>query len=402
MKPIKNLGAEYVFAGEFDANNRRVIVALNLVGVVLLFLFGWLFFQIALAIRPEIENISGVLSGLNLLGLVLGVVVVLILHEVIHGIFFWLFARARPRFGLHIFYAYAAAPDWYFPRNHFLVIGLAPFVCLTLVGLSLLPIVSVQVVPVLILALSFNAAGSVGDFAVTGWLATQPKTLMIHDFGPRMSFYKLAEPPVVDMSRRWLQLMDSLEVDQEQARKTFADLVSHYTETGRHYHNLEHVKELLDTVDELQVLAVDIITIRLAVWFHDVIYDPRADDNEARSAEYAVRALRTFGLPPEDIERVRNLILVTVDHEAPADDIDAQILIDADLAPLGSDENLFERQSKALRKEFAWVPEEEYQANRARFLTSFLERERIFQTDELFDSLESQARRNISKSLSTL
>jgi hypothetical protein len=191
MKTVKNLDAEYVFAGELDANNRKVIVALNLVGLVLLFLFGWFFFQVAMAVRPEIEtpNLFGLFSGLNLLGLVLVVIVVVLLHELVHGFFFWVFTGDRPKFGIHIMYAYAAAPEWYLPRNYFLVIGLAPFVCLTLAGLLLLPIVPIQVVSVLILGLIFNAAGSVGDFAVTGWLATQPKTLMIRDFGPRMSFY---------------------------------------------------------------------------------------------------------------------------------------------------------------------------------------------------------------------
>jgi predicted metal-dependent HD superfamily phosphohydrolase len=404
MKPVKNLDAEYVRAGEFNVKNRKLIIGLNLVGLATLFLFGWIFFQIASAIRPEIESpaLSSVLRGSETLGLLLGLIAVLVIHELVHGFFFWIFTGDRPKFGLHILYAYAAAPGWYLPRNYYLAVGLAPFVCISLVGLLLLPFVPFQIVPVLVLSLIFNAAGSVGDFAVCGWLASQPKTLMVQDYGPNMTYYSLAEPEIAAMSRRWLNLTASLAVDPEQARRVFADLVSCYTASGRYYHNLGHVKELLDTVDELEPLATDFTAIRLAVWFHDVVYDPQAKDNEVKSAEYARKALHTLGLSTEIIDKVSDLILATITHQAPDGDINAQILLDADLAPLAADEAAFKKQSIALRKEFAWLSEEEFQANRARLLGSFLERDRIYQTDELYSSLESQARRNLKKSLSRI
>lgn len=404
MKPVKNLDAEYVRAGELGVKNRKFIIGLNLVGLAMLFLFGWIFFRIASAIRPEIESLalSSVLRGSETLGLLLGLIAVLVIHELVHGFFFWIFTGDRPKFGLHILYAYAAAPGWYLPRNYFLVVGLAPFVCITLVGLLLLPFVPFRIVPVLVLSLIFNAAGSVGDFAICGWIASQPKTLMVQDFGPGMTYYRLAEPEIAVMSRRWLNLMDSLAVDPEQARRVFADLVSRYSADGRYYHDLGHVKDLLDTVDELKPLATDFTAIRLAVWFHDVIYDPRAKDNEVKSAEYARKTLHTLGLSPEVIDKVSNLILATITHQAPDGDINAQILLDADLAPLAADEAAFKQQSIALRKEYAWLSEEEFKANRARLLGSFLERDRIYQTDELYTSLESQARRNLKKALSRI
>lgn len=403
MEPVKKLDAEYVVTGELDVNNRKVAIALNLVGLALLFLFGWIFSLVAVAVRPKIDSPSplGLFSGLEPLTLVLGLVGVLILHELVHGFFFWVFTGDRPKFGIHILYAYAAAPGWYLPRNHFLVIGLAPFISLSLLGLLLLPVVPDSVVPVLMLGLTFNAAGSVGDLAVAGWLLSQPRSLMVHDTGPQMTFYKLATPPVAAMSLRWLKLTDSFGVDQERARRAFADLVAHYTEEGRYYHDLQHVESVLTTVDELKALAHDLATIQLAVWFHDVIYDSRTDDNEIKSAGYARQALSALELPPEVVDKVSELILATITHRAPADDLDAQILLDADLAELGVDEAVFNEQSEALRKEFAWVPEAEFQANRKRVLNGFLERERIYQTDQLFIALEDKARRNLAKALAS-
>jgi predicted metal-dependent HD superfamily phosphohydrolase len=403
MEPVKKLDAEYVVTGELDVNNRKVAIALNLVGLALLFLFGWIFSLVAVAVRPKIDspNPLSLFSGLEPLSLVLGLVGVLILHELVHGFFFWVFTGDRPKFGVHILYAYAAAPGWYLPRNHFLVIGLAPFISLSLLGLLLLPVVPDSVVPVLMLGLTFNAAGSVGDLVVAGWLLSQPRSLMVHDTGPQMIFYKLATPPVAAMSLRWLKLTDSFGVDQERARRVFADLVAHYMEEGRYYHDLQHVESVLTTVDELKGLAHDLATIQLAVWFHDVIYDSRAADNEIKSAGYARRALSALELQPEIVNRVSELILTTITHRAPADDLDAQILLDADLAELGVDETVFSEQSEALRKEFAWVPEAEFQVNRKRVLNGFLERERIYQTDQLFITLEDKARRNLAKALAS-
>jgi predicted metal-dependent HD superfamily phosphohydrolase len=204
------------------------------------------------------------------------------------------------------------------------------------------------------------------------------------------------------MSQRWLKLMASLRVNEEAARRVFADLVKHYNGDGRHYHVLAHVGELLDTAGEMRDLAQNYQTVQLAIWFHDVIYDPRGKENEVKSAEYGRRALQELGLPERIINRVSELILKTVSHVSQHEDGDALILLDADLAPLGADEEVFARQSQALRREYSWVPEDEYQANRAKILGGFLARERIYQTERMYQLRERQARNNLSQAIAEL
>ena len=404
IKAVKELSSAYVYAGEIDVRNRRVILALNLIALAMLFVFGWLFWQLAAAVRTEpfSPGLSAIWDGLEPLWLLLGIMGVFIFHELIHGFFFWLFTGDRPRFGLHIFYAYAAAPDWYLPRNRFIVVGAAPFILITITGLVLLPYIAPQAVTELLIILTLNAAGSVGDLLVIGWLITQPRTTMINDMGPTIAFYKFPAPAVAMMSRRWLELVRSLGADEGRSRKAFADLVTNYNEEGRYYHNLAHVGMVLDTADRLSHLAQDYEKVQLAIWFHDVIYDPRAKDNEAQSAAYARRYLSALGFPAETVTRVSDLILATTTHQAPAGDIDAQIMLDADLAPLAYDEALFFQQSMALRQEFSYVPEDEYRQSRVRALNAFLSRERIYQTDQLFTELESKARTNLERSLNEL
>lgn len=404
MKPKKDLNAEYLYAGELDLGERKIGTLVNLAGLALLFVFGWLFVQLAAAIRPEISSTGffDVIRGLEPLYLIVGVFVVLILHELLHGLFFWIYTRERPQFGFRLVYAYASAPDWYIPRNQFIVTGLAPIVGITLTGLILLPLIPEAFVAELLALMAFNAAASVGDLVMTGWLWSKPKTLMARDSGPSITIYTLAGDDVAEMSRRWLKLAASLRVDKEAARRVFAGMATRYDGDGRYYHILTHVGDLLNTAGEMRDLAQDYRTVQLAIWFHDVIYDPRGKDNEVKSAAYARHALRELGMPERVISRVSDLILKTVTHVSENEDSDALILLDADLAPLGADKEVFARQSQALRLEFGWIPEDEYKASRVRILSGFLGRERIYQTDRLYESLEAKARSNLSQAIAEL
>ncbi len=88
----------------------------------------------------------------------------LIIHELVHGLFYWLLSGKRPKFGFHGLFPYAAAPfGVYFPRNRFLTIGLAPLMLLTAIGLLLIAIAPIPLVPFLLFFVVFNAAGAAGD-----------------------------------------------------------------------------------------------------------------------------------------------------------------------------------------------------------------------------------------------
>lgn len=52
------------------------------------------------------------------------------------------------------------------------------------------------------------------------------------------------------------------------------------------------------------VVLQDPAAVDWAVWFHDVIYDPRSDSNEAASATLAGEMLTAAGLPAEKVAKV--------------------------------------------------------------------------------------------------
>ena len=168
------------------------MIGMNVMGVLLLFIFGWLFMGVAAALNPEFFwlELQILVGTLSVPAFLLTIVLVIVLHELSHALFFWLFSREMPKVGFNLLYAYAAAPDWYFTRRQFVLIGLAPVLLLTLAGIAAMPLVSFITVPRIILALTVNAAGAVGDFIVVMWALGQPANILLRDEGTAVSVYK--------------------------------------------------------------------------------------------------------------------------------------------------------------------------------------------------------------------
>ncbi|HEY9675440.1 MAG TPA: hypothetical protein V6D11_28625 [Waterburya sp.] len=201
---------------------------------------------------------------------------------------------------------------------------------------------------------------------------------------------------------RWQTLLQPLPVEPELGQRVLVDLVTNYSSANRVYHNLKHIAQVLAVIDALQCWSVNFTALQFAAWFHDVIYDTQVKDNEEKSAEYAEGVLRQFRLPQAIIAQVKALILITKNHQAPLTDIDSQILIDADLAILGSSELEYREYAQAIRQEYAWVSERKYRIGRTQVLQNFLQRDKIYATEQLFTALEERARQNMLAEVATL
>ena len=196
------------------------------------------------------------------------------------------------------------------------------------------------------------------------------------------------------MFGKWRDLLAAWHVDPTAAQPTFEDIEAHHAEWGRSYHTFPHVESVLATVDRIADQAKNPNAVRLAVWLHDVICDSRANDNEERSADYARDLCKQLAIP--DAERVATLILATKSHQPGDDDADAVVLIDADLSIFGADPVVYRKYSEDIRREYSWVPVDDYRIGRRRVLEKFLERRSIYR---LLRELETPARRNIADEL---
>src|SRR5918912_1569268 len=99
------------------------------------------------------------------------------------------------------------------------------------------------------------------------------------------------------LQTEWARLLVGLGCPPGACQSTFADLAGRYREPWRYYHTLDHVAAVLEEVRSLRGGAPEVPALLLAAWFHDAVYDPRAGDNEERSAAYAGEVLGAQGLP---------------------------------------------------------------------------------------------------------
>jgi predicted metal-dependent HD superfamily phosphohydrolase len=201
---------------------------------------------------------------------------------------------------------------------------------------------------------------------------------------------------------QWAALMDFYGVDGTLAEAVFTDLVQRYGENGRYYHNLRHIQNVLEAIDSAADYAEDLEAIKLAAWFHDVIYDVHRGDNEAQSALWAVTMLHKLGIRSATIAKVDDMIRATKHNRDCAGNIDCQIMLDADLATFASDWALQLEIEQAIRQEYAFVPDDAYREGRQVVLQHFLDRERIYFTDVMYAERETLARQNIARSIKAL
>jgi predicted metal-dependent HD superfamily phosphohydrolase len=179
-----------------------------------------------------------------------------------------------------------------------------------------------------------------------------------------------------------------------------ARLLAGYAEPHRAYHDLAHILDCLGHAAAVRSQLAHPHRVELALWFHDVVYQPRAADNEERSAELAVEALRGW-VTAEVLQHVHELILATRHPSRPAEN-DARYLVDIDLAILGASPATFDAYEAAIRREYRWVPRPLYRRQRKEVLRSFLALDRIYLTDHFARRCEEQARANLRRSISRL
>lgn len=200
-------------------------------------------------------------------------------------------------------------------------------------------------------------------------------------------------------SAGWLELW-SHQADHTALKSIHDDLVKMYGEPHRHYHTLRHISRCLQELTEARSHADHPLEVELALWFHDAVHDPRRSDNEEASARYARETLRKL-VKKERLERVTSLILSTR-HAEPPKTNDEKIIVDIDLAILGSTPDEYREYEEDIRREYGWVPENRFRAGRAELLARFLAREHIYYTDHFREKYEENARANLSHSISKL
>jgi predicted metal-dependent HD superfamily phosphohydrolase len=181
-----------------------------------------------------------------------------------------------------------------------------------------------------------------------------------------------------------------------------ANLLGRWAEPHRAYHDLAHLDEVLTRVDLLADEADDTDAVRLAAWFHDAVYDPKAGDNEERSAWLATTVLHRLQVQEPTVAEVARLVRVTATHEVADGDRDGAVLCDADLAILAATPARYSTYVDGVRREYAHVDDSSFARGRAAVLHGLVAQDTLFRTVYGREHWESAARTNVSAELADL
>ena len=183
-------------------------------------------------------------------------------------------------------------------------------------------------------------------------------------------------------------------------------IIERYSEHQRHYHDMSHVSQLLNTLEGLKKhlkQAEDAHYLLYAILFHDVIYTPASKLNEERSVLLMKRYFDDNHVNEPDLfERLSKLIIHTKNHlksDLPADSLD-QMFLDMDMSILAEKSETYETYAKNVRKEYCHFNDENFKKGRLAFLSG-IQNAKIFKSLQ-FESLNELAQKNIEREIQQL
>ena len=200
----------------------------------------------------------------------------------------------------------------------------------------------------------------------------------------------------------WDQLAGKYSNDAALIDRFFREIERKYTSSRRHYHNLYHIRALLQFCETYAGRLQDRDVVMFSVFYHDIIYNVLRKDNEPRSARLAIKRLLALGAPAVKVEQVKIFIEATQTHTVSSDvtyTTDLLLFLDFDMSILGAGWDAYEAYTRQVRREYRIYPDKLYYPGRRQFLQHCLQVAFIFQTPVFRDRYEAQARENMAREL---
>ncbi|EJF52353.1 hypothetical protein SapgrDRAFT_0610 [Saprospira grandis DSM 2844] len=210
----------------------------------------------------------------------------------------------------------------------------------------------------------------------------------------------LEEEQKAYLVEKWQEAAGAYPIKPKQQEEIWDLLYAAYADWNRHYHNLSHLYNLLQLADKWEAQLQDKALVQMAIFFHDVEYNPKSKDNERLSAQFARQQLRR-SLGAKKCKQLEQYILSTVKHAPLLDEPDCRLFLDFDLAILGQSWSIYEEYARAVQKEYVnWYNFLFYKQGRRKAMKSFLDRPQIYYSAGFREQYEEQARENIDREIS--
>lgn len=223
-----------------------------------------------------------------------------------------------------------------------------------------------------------------------------------------------------EMLERWKSLCKKINIRGD-VDLVFLNIEKRYSEQGRYYHTLSHIRHCLLELDEIRfedfMEQLNKEAIELAFWFHDSVYSTRnpesSRENELRSSKLVFETMQfqLIGAAPEDLLLASDLIKWTALRYYLSDGPKGinrylkkcfEVVADIDLAILGQTRTKFDLYEEQIQQEFSHVPLEIFLKKRKEVIFAFLEKPSIYRTDYFRNKYEERAQENLRRSFTRL
>ncbi|MFT8401194.1 MAG: DUF3267 domain-containing protein [Lentilactobacillus diolivorans] len=162
--------------------NKKLQLILNLSAIPVFILFIFM-------LLPLSHKTSLSFNGFRLLILMIFLFSSLIIHELIHGLFYKLFhPSGHVKYGFKGGMLYATNPGTLYPRWQFMIIGIMPLLLITGI-LWLLSLVNILSGPEFVLIAAIHASGCVGDLYLESVLIFSPIGAVVEDTSNGIDVY---------------------------------------------------------------------------------------------------------------------------------------------------------------------------------------------------------------------
>ncbi len=160
------------------------------------------------------------------------------------------------------------------------------------------------------------------------------------------------------------------------------EIINLYDEPHRFYHTLQHIQEVLKSLNDADLLKHD--ELFLTAIFHDIVYHPKSRTNEEDSADLFMKKAKDSSLTSEQKQHIKQLILDTKTHK-PTVKLSEEFIA-ADLAIFNAPFGKLLNYETQIFKEFQSVDFLEYKPKRIEVLKKYNHQGKL---DHLIDYVNS-------------
>ena len=201
------------------------------------------------------------------------------------------------------------------------------------------------------------------------------------------------------LKEKFLKLIRKYSDNKDYNLECWDEIEQHYTSKSRHYHNLEHLENMLNELEKVKSQIQELDTLLFTIYYHDIVYKPTKSDNEHQSALLFEKRISQTSFP--NLDACKTQIELTKEHQLATDE-DTNFLLDIDLSVLGKSPEEYKQYSDNIRKEYRIYPDFMYRKGRLKVLKNMLASDSIYKTEFFKRAYEYQARENLKLEISKL